>query len=75
MVKYIIIIEKCENNYFAYCPDLPGCTARGSTVEEVVQRMRVAMELYIEGPRRVRIDIQEPSTEAASVDVMMEGLT
>jgi len=32
MLKYTIIIEKArsgeaENNYSAYCPDIPGCVA------------------------------------------------
>ena len=27
MTEYLIIIEKAENNYAAYCPDLPGVIA------------------------------------------------
>ena len=33
-MKITIIIEKAENNYSAYSPDLPGCVATGASVEE-----------------------------------------
>ena len=32
-MRYAIVIEKAENNYSAYVPDLPGCVAAGATVE------------------------------------------
>ncbi len=31
---HAVVIEKAENNYSAYVPDLPGCVATGATVEE-----------------------------------------
>jgi len=34
MKKFLIVIEKAESNYSAYSPDLPGCIATGSTIEE-----------------------------------------
>lgn len=49
MTKYVIIIEKAENNYSAFCPDLPGCVATGSTLEETIERMKEAMKLHIDG--------------------------
>ncbi len=33
-MRYAIVIERAENNYSAYVPDLPGCIATGATVEE-----------------------------------------
>jgi len=33
-MRYAIVVEKAENNYSAYVPDLPGCIATGYTVEE-----------------------------------------
>jgi predicted RNase H-like HicB family nuclease len=35
MMRYAVVVEKTENNYAAYVPDLPGCVATGQTVEEV----------------------------------------
>jgi predicted RNase H-like HicB family nuclease len=37
-VCYAIIIEKAENNYSAYVPDLPGCVTTGKTLEEIAVR-------------------------------------
>jgi Uncharacterized conserved protein len=74
MLKYTIIIERCENNYSTYCPDLPGCIAMGSTVEETVQMMREAIELHLEGLRNEWIEIPAPSTEARSVDMVVKEL-
>jgi hypothetical protein len=35
MYRFLIIIEKGNENYGAYSPDLPGCVAVGETPEEV----------------------------------------
>jgi len=69
MHKYTIIIEKVEDNYSAYCPDLPGCIATGATVEETTQRMKGAIEFHIEGLEREKMPIPEPSTAAVSIEV------
>lgn len=69
MHKYTIIIEKVEDNYSAYCPDLPGCIATGATVEETTQRMKEAIEFHIEGLERENMPIPEPSTTAVSIEV------
>lgn len=49
MRSFLVIIEKGEENYGVYAPDLPGCVAVGDTVEEVEKNMREAMEMHIEG--------------------------
>jgi len=69
MHKYTIIIEKAEDNYSAYCPDLPGCIATGATVEETTQRMKEAIEFHIEGLEREKMPIPEPSAAAVSIEV------
>ena len=69
MYKYTIIIEKAEDDYSAYCPDLPGCIATGRTEEETVQRMKEAIEFHIEGLRECKTSIPAPTTKAVSVEV------
>jgi predicted RNase H-like HicB family nuclease len=46
--KTSVIIEKDEAGYYAYCPDLPGCQTQGDTLEETMDNIREAIELYIE---------------------------
>ena len=69
MLKYTIMLEKAGSNYSAYCPDLPGCIATGSTAEEVTQRMKEAIDFHIEGLKRESIAIPAPSTKAVSIDI------
>lgn len=68
-MKYAVIVEKAENNYSAYVPDLPGCVATGKTREETVQNMRQAIAFHLEGLREDGIPIPDPQTSAESVEV------
>jgi predicted RNase H-like HicB family nuclease len=49
MHRFLIIIEKAENNYSAYSPDLPGCVATGATREDAEEMMHEAIELHVRG--------------------------
>jgi predicted RNase H-like HicB family nuclease len=48
MEKYLVIIEKAENNYAAFSPDAWGCVATGKTVEETTLLMKSALQFHIE---------------------------
>ena len=47
-MKVTIVIEKDQNGYYAFCPELKGCHSQGDTLEEVLANIREAVELYIE---------------------------
>ena len=49
MHRFLIVIEKANENYSAYSPDLPGCVATGDTLEETEQNMYEAIEIHIHG--------------------------
>jgi predicted RNase H-like HicB family nuclease len=68
-MKYAIVIEKAENNYSAYVPDLPGCVATGKTIEEVEQQIREAIEFHLDGMREDGEPIPPPSSHVEYVDV------
>ena len=46
--KVSVIIEKDENGYYAYCPELEGCQTQGDSLEEVLSNIKEAAELYLE---------------------------
>jgi predicted RNase H-like HicB family nuclease len=46
--KYLVVIEKAENNYSAFSPDVWGCVATGNTVEETLQQMREALLIHLD---------------------------
>ena len=47
-MKVSIVIEKDKNVYFAFCPELKGCHTQGDTLEEVLENIKEAIELYLE---------------------------
>jgi len=43
--KVNVVIEKDEDGYYAYCPELDGCQTQGDTMEENIKE---SIELYLE---------------------------
>jgi len=68
-MRYVIVIEKAENNYSAYVPDLPGCVATGATVEETEAEIREAIEFHLQGMREDGLPIPEPASKVEYIDV------
>jgi predicted RNase H-like HicB family nuclease len=69
MMQYLVVIEKTETGYSAYSPDLPGCVSTGGTREEVEQNMREAVEFHLDGLKLEGLEIPEPTTSSAYVEV------
>ena len=46
--KVSVIIEKDEHGYYAYCPEQEGCQTQGDSLEEVLDNIKEAAELYLE---------------------------
>jgi len=70
-MEYAIVIEQTSRNFSAYAPDLPGCVATGTTREEVVHKMRIAIEFHIESLREHSEPVPNPSCTTAIVDVVV----
>jgi predicted RNase H-like HicB family nuclease len=68
-MRYAIVIEKAENNYSAYVPDLPGCVATGPSVEEAEAQIREAIEFHLEGMREDGVPIPTPKSRVDYVEV------
>lgn len=67
-MRYPIIIEKAQNNYAAYSPDVPGCIATGATIEEVKQQFIEALAFHFEGLQEDNEPIPIPSSEIDYVE-------
>ncbi len=59
MYRFLIIIEKANGNYSAYCPDLPGCVATGKTREETERNMYEAVQMHLQGMIEDKMAIPE----------------
>ena len=68
-VKYAIIIEKTDNGYSGYVPDLPGCVSAGDSVEETETLLREAVPFHVELLRQYGEPVPEPQTSIALIDV------
>jgi predicted RNase H-like HicB family nuclease len=69
MVSYTIIIEEGRRNFSAYCPDLPGVIATGSTEEKTMENMKSAILFHLEGLHEEKQDIPRPVSKARSIRV------
>jgi len=68
-MRYAIVIENAGSNLSAYVPDLPGCVATGSSVAEVEEAIREAIEMHLNGMREDGEAIPLPSSQVEYVDV------
>ena len=47
--NYTVLLEREEDGgYHAFCPILKGCHSQGETVEEAIENITEAIELYLE---------------------------
>jgi len=67
-MRYLVVVERTENNYSAYVPDLPGCIATGATAEDVQQNIREAIAMHMEGLREDGLPVPAPQTQAEFVE-------
>lgn len=63
MYRFLVVIEKADGNYSAYCPDLPGCVATGDTREETEANMHEALQLHVQG----LLEDRQPIPESAAL--------
>jgi predicted RNase H-like HicB family nuclease len=68
-MRYAIVVEKTENNYSAYVPDLPGCVATGYTVEETEREIREAIEFHIKGLTEDGLPIPQPASIVQYIEI------
>jgi predicted RNase H-like HicB family nuclease len=68
-MRYAIVIEKADNNYSAYVPDLPGCVATGTTIEETELQIREAIEFHFEGLREDGVSIPQPASRVEYIEI------
>jgi len=69
MHRFLVVIEKAENNYSAYSPDLPGCIATGATREDTEKNMYEAIKMHVEGMIEDNLPIPESESFAEYVAV------
>jgi predicted RNase H-like HicB family nuclease len=67
-MRYAVIIEKADNNYSAYVPDLPGCVATATTVEAIEAEIREAIRFHVDGLQADGLQVPDPTSIAEYVE-------
>jgi len=65
LYRFTVVIERDEEGYFAFCPELQGCYTQGATYEEVLRNIKDAIRLHIED----RLESGEEIPQAESVSL------
>jgi predicted RNase H-like HicB family nuclease len=68
-MRYAVVIEQAEAGYSAYVPDLPGCFATGSSVDEVEGLIHDAIEFHLEGMQADGMMIPRPVSKVEYMEV------
>ncbi len=63
MTDYHVIYERNADGWWAYLPDLLGCTAAGDTREDVERNAREAVAAHINLLRSAGKPVPEPTVE------------
>ena len=63
--RFLVVIEKDKDGYFAFTPELQGCYTQGDTYEEVLENIRDAIRLHVED----RLDSGEEVPQPESVSL------
>jgi predicted RNase H-like HicB family nuclease len=74
-MKYVIVIEKGEEGFWGYFPDVPGCVTAGATVDDVRENAVEALESHLEGEevpeaRSLNEILADPETELEGTEVL-----
>lgn len=58
--EFTAIIERDENWYIAFCPEVPGANGQGKTQEEVRESLAEAIALILEDRREEGLRLASP---------------
>ena len=68
-MKFMVVLEKAESNWAAYCPDVLGCIATGRTPEETMKRYEKALRMHLSGLQEDGLPLPEPVARSVVVEL------
>lgn len=66
---FVVLIEKTNNGFSGYVPDLPGCVVAGDSKEEVRKLLGQAIGMHIEALIDQGQSLPESSTTSELIEV------
>jgi predicted RNase H-like HicB family nuclease len=70
-MKFTIIIEPTATGFSGYSPDIPGCGAAGSTIEETKQNLKEAILFHLEGLKEQGEPWPTPTSQADYIEITL----
>ncbi len=68
--NFSIVIERDEDGYFIFCPELQGCYSQGGTYEEAIKNIKDVIKLHLEDRFSAREELPEvKSISLSTVEV------
>ena len=58
--EFTAVVEKDQDGYFAFCPELQGCYTQGDTHEEALTNLEEAIRLHVEDRLAAGEEIPQP---------------
>jgi predicted RNase H-like HicB family nuclease len=69
MSEYVVVFERAEDGgWGAYLPDLPGVVALGTDRQEIVARIREAVDAYAEEIAALGRRLPEPVAATGTIE-------
>jgi predicted RNase H-like HicB family nuclease len=65
MANYRVILRKSEEGYSVSCPGLPGCWSQGTTEEEALANIQIAIREYVEAAEELATNGESRIVEVA----------
>ena len=71
---FLVVISRNHGFYHAYVPDVPGCAASGTSEEETLDRLKLAMKEILEAMKRAGMEfpVQSAVAHRLIVDEMVK---
>jgi len=63
--RFSAVIERDQDGYYAFCPELQGCYSQGDTYEEALANIQDAIRLHVED----RLEAGEEVSQADSISL------
>ena len=68
-LKYLIVIEKANDNYSAYLPDISGYIATGKTIEDTKKNIAEALSMHLKGMEEDELRSPGPKIKADYITI------
>jgi predicted RNase H-like HicB family nuclease len=68
-MKYVVMIEPTKKGFSAYCPDIPSCTATGTTASGAKDALAAVIAFHIESLIKAGLEIPAANFQTETIEI------